>query len=116
MLEKISKYFSKKMADGTVDGLKSSASEFVNEYGDILKFGLAIGVIMLGSHHITKQNRRNSYISSPVYSGYPGQPIVINNYYADHQDRERREKRTYERKFIPQQQTGTVDPRHKGRR
>ena len=103
MFEKITKWFTSKAADGAVEGFKTSFNEKVDQYGDIIRIGLVLGVIVIGSRHISKRNHnRNAYIPAPgeppLRLPSPGQPIVINNYYPGYLPQptrinERREKR-----------------------
>ena len=117
MFEKISKYFANRAADGAVEGVKTSVNEKMDKYGDIIMAGLALGIIVIGSRHITKQNQTNPYL----YSG--SQPIIINNYYQDpYSTRFSRTMsasiwRSYEQREIKYlQQQGKMDQRYQNRR
>lgn len=102
MFEKISKYFANRAADGAVEGVKTSLNEKFDQYGDIIRIGLVLSVIILGGRHITKSgsmNRARGYDPARLpQAGQPYPPIVINNYYPDYsrqQLNERRERRAY---------------------
>lgn len=86
MFEKVTKYFASKATGGAIDGVKESLNDKINQYGDILNFGLVLSVIILGGQFITKHSdRRERRYGAPVY--IPGNlppgspPVVINNYY-----------------------------------
>ncbi len=85
MFEKLSKHFTSKATEGAIESVKTSFNDRMDQYGDIIKIGLVLSVIIFGGKHLAKK------ASSPIV--YPedispfrlpsgnGQPIVINNYY-----------------------------------
>jgi hypothetical protein len=117
MFEKFTKWFANKAADGAVAGVKTSINEKVDQYGDIIRIGLVIGITALGVHHITKQNSLGPPGNYPMRLPQSGhQPIVINNYYPGYLNqgystsstRARNERRySYERSYYIPQQTRT---------
>ena len=83
------------MTDNAVEGVKKSFNDRLDQYGDIIQIGLVLGVIIIGGRHLTSNGRKNrnfdeSYIPA-LTSGQ--QPIVINNYYKEREDRYERYKR-----------------------
>ena len=102
MFEKITKYFANRAADNAVEGVKSSFNEKVSEYGDIIKIGLVLSVIVLGGKHITRHSRRDSYGPNSMYIPGSTQPIVINNYYPPYREREERRNRNNVNSYIQQ--------------
>ena len=113
MFEKITKYFANRAADNVVDGVSTSINEKFDQYGDIIRIGLVLGVIILGGRHITKRDNRNN---GCAYINPPGsQPIIINNYYpgsnqAMQQDHNERKRRSYDERqnYIPAKQAGQM--------
>ena len=84
MFEKWTKKFASKATDNAIEGATQSLADKVNQYIDYILPGLALGVVILGSHRITKQRERKN----PSYIPYAGsgQPITINNYYRERED------------------------------
>lgn len=110
MFEKLTKKFTTK----ATDNVKKTLNDRIDEYGDIIKIGLVISVIVLGGKHLTKKNNQKRNLIEPYSSQnmLPGnQPIIINNYYT----REREETRN-ERRERRESRTGTseksIQPRH----
>lgn len=106
MFEKWTKKFASKATDGAVEGVKETLNDKIDQYGDIIKVGLVLSVIIFGGKHLTK--RQNTPPSMPVmpmpgpyYGGYMcgqyGQPpMVVNNYISRHADsRAQRRERNY---------------------
>lgn len=87
MFEKLKKNIANKVTDNATDGIKKTFNDRVDQYGDIIKIGLVLGVIIIGGRHLTKRPRdeRTSYIPHRLPEGNP--PIIINNYYREREDR-----------------------------
>ena len=87
MFEKLTKRFSSKATENAIEGVKTTFNDRMEQYGDIIKIGLVLSVIIFGGRHLTKK----STPTLPDYSGLysyrlppgNGQPIIINNYYRD---------------------------------
>lgn len=113
MFEKVTKWFINKSADGAIEEAKSTFNEKVDQYGDIIKVGLVLSVIILGGRHITKRNSHSgNYLPDNTCSGQS--PIVINNFYSDNYGRNERREKTYgkqQRNFI-QEQPRKMDRKH----
>jgi len=95
MFEKITKKFASKATDSVIEGATQSLNDRISQYGDIIQIGLVLGVIILGSRHIAGKNRNDrqrDYI--PAYLPPPGsgQPIIVNNYYREREDKYERNK------------------------
>ncbi len=82
MFEKWTKKLAGKATDGAVEGVKETLNDKIDQYGDIIKFGLVMTVIAIGGHQFTKRTR-NSFLSAPEPYHLPAgtQPVIINNYY-----------------------------------
>lgn len=110
MFEKVTKYFASRAADGAVDGVKNSLNEKFDQYGDIIRIGLVLSVIIFGGRHITKRNDRGSYYIPQ--SGDYGRPIVINNYYPGYQPTQQhhdnQKRRTYDERGYYIQKNGQL--------
>lgn len=87
--------FTKKATDNAVENVKKTLNDRIDEYGDIIKIGLVVAVIILGGKHFTntRKNRYDRDLNLPTGNG---QPIIINNYYS--REREEREERRYGRR------------------
>ena len=97
MFEKWTKKFASKATDSALEGAAQSLNDRIGQYGDIIQIGLVLGVIVLGTRHLTRENRRNgammqSYLPAQTTGG---QPIIVNNYYREREDysHEQRNKR-----------------------
>ena len=88
MFDRWTKKAASKITDNAVEGAKQSLNERIEKYGDIIQIGLVLGVIILGSRHITGHSRQ------PTYAGYLPQynlpdgrvPVIVNNYYRERED------------------------------
>jgi hypothetical protein len=84
MLERFTKRVSSKATEGAIESVKTTLNDRIDQYGDIIKIGLVLSVIIFGGKHLTKKSSRriSLYDDSPFYlPAGSGQPIVINNYY-----------------------------------
>lgn len=99
MFDNFRKKIATKVTNDTVDNVKKTFNERVEEYGDIIEIGLVLAVIIFGGKHLTKSHYEKTHQTNNNY--YPplrlppgsGQPIVINNYYT----REREDQHNYVR-------------------
>lgn len=132
MFEKLSKRFASKATDGAVEGVKETLNDKIDQYGDIIKIGLVLGVIILGTKHLTRQRPTTysmPYGYLPLNTGYPSyspydihrhvsthreydKPIVINNYYQEMERRKLYEQQQYFQKQQLQQRS-QVKPNQK---
>ena len=108
MFERWSKKTASKVTNSAVEGVKETLNDKIDQYGDIIKLGLVLGVVIFGGKHLTRKQKEDEFLdlmSPPLSVGYPqngyngyggryGQPIVINNYY----QRERNYERSYEKR------------------
>lgn len=97
MFEKVTKYFAGKAAGNAVEGVKETLNDKIDQYGDIIKIGLVLSVIIFGGHHITKtsERKRNRYASAYIPENLPpgSPPVIINNYYQEpYYQREERQR------------------------
>ena len=94
MFEKVTKWFTSKATDTAIEGAKTSLNEKIDQYGDIIKVGLVLSIIIFGGRHITRRGRNDGYIAqgSELVRPQGGQPIIINNYYPEYRC-ERNERR-----------------------
>jgi hypothetical protein len=85
MFEKWTKHFASKATDAGIEGVKETLNDKIDQYGDIIKMGLVLSVVIFGGRHLTKQY--NYYSNMPMQQPYglpsSGRPIVINNYYQE---------------------------------
>ena len=89
MFEKWTKKLSQKATDSALEGAAQSLNDRIGQYGDIIQIGLVLGVIVLGTRHLTRDNQRRfatvqSYLPAQTTGG---QPIIVNNYYREREDR-----------------------------
>ena len=100
MFEKFTKKFASKATDNAVEGVKQTLNDRFNKYGDILVAGLAIGVIAVGSHHLMRQSRRNQMMQQTYlpYTGYSGQPVIVNNYYREREEYSHEQRGNYSKR------------------
>lgn len=90
MFEKLTKKLAGKATDNAVEGVKKNINDRIDQYGDMIQIGLVIGVTVWGLRHLTKRSSsaympEESYIPCRLPGGQ--QPIVINNYYREREDR-----------------------------
>ncbi|MDT3386716.1 MAG: hypothetical protein LIR46_02980 [Bacteroidota bacterium] len=103
MFERFKKIASK-ATDNAVEGVKKSLSDRFEKYGDIFFAGLAIGTIVIGSHHLMKSSMKNQPQYLPYPTGNGQQPIIINNYYYE------REREVYSRGRNQERRNCYIDP------
>ena len=87
MFEKWTKKASSKFADNAMEGVKQSLNDRISQYGDIIQIGLVLGVIILGSRHITSrkhEERRDTQYFLPPANGQG--PVIVNNYYREREE------------------------------
>ena len=112
MFEKWTKKTTSKITDSAVEGVKDTLNDKINQYGDIIQIGLVLFVIIFGGHHLTKKPERQqiqeAYVPLRLPSG--GQPIVINNYYREREERPYHDRQNYVR------QEKKADPKRENRR
>ena len=93
MFDRLTKKISGKVTDATVEGAKKSVNDRMDQYGDIIQIGLVLLVIGIGGKHLIgiRRPREERYIPETTDRG---QPIIINNYYREREERyERRHQR-----------------------
>lgn len=82
MFEKWTKKVTSKVTDSAVDGVKETLNDKLETYSGIIKIGLTLAVIIFGSIKINDHSIQVSQ-TPKLNSGYPQQPIIINNYISD---------------------------------
>ena len=112
MFEKWTKKIAGKATDGAIEGAAQSLSEKFGQYMDMIQIGLVLGVIAIGTHHLTKK-RQPVYLPQQSYipTGLPaGQPVIVNNYYHEREEQkyDQRIKRQHyiQQGQVCQQKTG----------
>lgn len=86
--------WTKKATTSAVENVKKTLNDRIDDWGDIIQFGLVLTVIILGGRHLTKKSHANN-IPGQLQLPNGGQPIIINNYYTREREdigHERREK------------------------
>ncbi len=87
MFEKWTKKFASKATDSALEGAAQSLNDRIGQYGDIIQMGLVLGVIVLGTRHLTRDNQRRVNVQSYLPAqATGGQPIIVNNYYRERND------------------------------
>lgn len=101
MFDRFRKKITETVTNDTVDTVKKTFNDRIEDYGDIIEIGLVLMVIILGGKHLTKRSAEKRQTYEGYYSPSStlrlpngnGQPIIINNYYT----REREEEQSYVR-------------------
>ena len=97
MFDKWTKKFASKATDNAIEGATQSLSDKLSQYMDYILPGLALGVVILGSHRITRNRETHARGQSYIPYNNGGQPITINNYYREREESyyERNQRRNY---------------------
>ena len=109
MFEKWTRKVASRATDSAVEGMKTTLNDRIDQYGDIIKIGLVLSVIIFGGKHLTKREAPRYSAPPPSYPNYPpqqfrlpqgnGTPIVINNFYGmDRKNKERMMHYGYQQK------------------
>ena len=87
MFEKWTKKVASKATDSAIEGAAQTLNDRIGQYGDIIQIGLVLGVIILGSRHLTRKTTRNHAEQTYIPANLPsGQPIIVNNYYREREE------------------------------
>ena len=108
MFEKMTKRFASKATDGAVEGVRETLNDKFNKYSDAIFPWLVLGVVVVGTRHLTKQHQQ-TYLPAQI-PGNGQAPIIVNNYYREREEYsyERNSRRKYDFKSeqMQHQKTG----------
>ena len=86
MFEKWTKKASSRLADNAMEGVKQSLNDRISQYGDIIQIGLVLGVIILGSRHITSRRHEERREAQYFLPANGQAPVIVNNYYREREE------------------------------